>query len=98
MLRDPDLNREPRGYEPRELPLLYPAIYAIIYKSLSGAGERNRTAISSLARTYNNHYMTPATSQIDKKIFILCLQDINILSGYLRAKVLYILVYDTCSD
>lgn len=26
LLRDPDLNREPPGYEPSELPLLYPAI------------------------------------------------------------------------
>ena len=25
-LRGPDLNREPPGYEPSELPLLYPAI------------------------------------------------------------------------
>ncbi len=25
-----------------------------------GAGERDRTAISSLARTYNSHYTTPA--------------------------------------
>ena len=26
VLRGPDLNREPPGYEPSELPLLYPAI------------------------------------------------------------------------
>ena len=31
-----------------------------LYGAKGGAGERNRTAISCLASTYNNHYTTPA--------------------------------------
>ncbi len=73
-LRDPDLNREPSGYGPDELPLLYPAIYFLTlvrlvvyrdtadYSRLPRAGERNRTVVTSLENWGNNHYTTPALS------------------------------------
>jgi hypothetical protein len=33
-------------------------------KIFLGAGEQNRTAVSSLARKYNSHYTTPALLNI----------------------------------
>ena len=56
----------------------------LFVKKISGAGEQNRTAVSSLARKYNSHYTTPAMLNILPKFGLLATLANLMISRYRR--------------